>query len=178
MVAVSFLLGLIGLQTLPTLDHGYPLHLFTIGPGIIGALSSVATGSKLADFDDAGGCRLVLFRGSWCLVVTAFCGGVIWPAAVAMHRLEIVDSTFLLVALTFAASTAVGVGAWLVGAVNTALALTLPRVFESSDPITELLNGAHAYAWSLTAATTIVCAICFAAGRLGSTSTTHFRFFG
>ena len=133
---------MIGLQAVPSLDHGYPLHLFTLGPGIVAVVASVATSNKLAELTLTVDRRLALFRGVWCGAVVAASCLLIWPVAVSMHRQEIVGVTGLLVALTFAASTMVGSAAWIVGAANTVAAMLLPRVYPDADPVAGWLRSA------------------------------------
>lgn len=159
---VAVVLLLIGLQTAPSLDHGYPLHLFTLGPGVVAAVSSVATGNKLADLNVPVDRRLAAFRGVWCALVVGECCLLMWPVAVSMQRPAIVGATGLLVALTFAVSTIVSSAAWCVGAANTMVAIALPRRYPDGDPVTALLRSAGSQTWLAVAATVLAASVLYA----------------
>lgn len=164
--SIAVVLLLLGLQTAPSLDHGHALHLVTLGPGVVAAVTSVATSNKLADLTLPVDPRLAVFRGLWCPAVVGACCLMTWPVAVSLQHHEIVGATGLLVALTFAVSTLVGSAAWCVGAANTALAIALPRRFPDADPITALMRSAgHLGGWEIGA--TVVAASVLYAGLGG-----------
>lgn len=142
-LGIGVVIGVLGLQTVPSLDHGTPLHLATLGPSVIAAVSSVATSSKIAPFAFQVDLRLSIFRGAWCVCVAACCGAVVWPAALAMQRPMMVSSTVALVGLTFAVAPLVGAGAWIVGAADTLTALAVPRRFGYDDPASWIIARAH-----------------------------------